>query len=99
MAEDETLQLIIRVLTLGGQEIDHRYVLCDSNESEKVIDNVVDMITAAMTPKISTPVWFEYPFIVYNPDNIFGIRTECLGSMEQGKAVRDEIKMKLIKTR
>jgi hypothetical protein len=48
-----------------------------------------------MAPKASLLVWFDNPLIVYNPDNILGIRTEFVGSEQDKKVIGARVKEKL----
>lgn len=96
MVEERNLQLIVRVLTVGGQNIDHRYILpSGEKEAEKFADDLAGMIKRAMAPKSSALVWFDSPLIVYNPDNILGIRTDLLGSEQEKRAMGIQMKVKL----
>jgi len=96
MVEERNLQLIVRVLTVGGQNLDHRYLLpSDDKEAEEIVGKLATMIARAMSPKTSVLVWFDNPLIVYNPDNILGIRTDLVGSEQEKRAIGAQVKMKL----
>ncbi len=96
MTEERHLQLIVRVLTVGGQNLDHRYIMpSDDKEGEELVEKLTRMIIRAMSPKTPLLVWFDNPLIVYNPDNILGIRTDLVGSEQDKKAVGGRVKEKL----
>jgi len=96
MADEKTQQLIVRVLTVGGQTIDHRNPIpTDEKEASRAIDKLAHMIMRAMAPKSSVLVWFDNPLIVYNPDNILGIRTELVGTEQEKQTIGTEVKSKL----
>jgi hypothetical protein len=96
MPEERTLALIVRVITVVGQNIDHRYIMpSDDKEAERTIDSLANMIMRAMAPKASALVWFDGPFIVYNPDNILGIRTDLVGSEQDKHIFETKLKKKL----
>jgi aspartyl aminopeptidase len=96
MPEERTLPLIVRVITVVGQNIDHRYTVpSDDKEAEKSIDSLANMIMRAMAPKASAIVSFDNPLIVYNPDNILGIRTDLVGSEQDNHIFETKLKKKL----
>jgi hypothetical protein len=96
MADEKILQLIVKVLTVGGQSIDHRHLIpSDEKEASRAIDKLANMIMRAMAPKSSVLVWFDNPLIVYNPDNIIGIRTELVGTEQEKLAMGTQVKSKL----
>ena len=96
MPEERTTQLLVRILTISGQTIDHRYFIpSDDSEADKVVDKAATMIMRAMAPKTSALVWFDNPSIVYNPDNILGIRTDLVASEQDKKTVGNMIRKKL----
>jgi hypothetical protein len=96
MPEERTTQLLVRILTISGQTIDYRYFIpSNDNEAENVVDKAANMITRAMAPKTSALVWFDNPPIVYNPDNILGIRTDLVASEQDKKTIGNMIRKKL----
>ncbi len=96
MSEDRTIQLTIRVLTVGGQHVDHRYTMpSDDKEAEEAINGLANMILRAITPKTSAIVWFDSPLILYNPDNIIGIRTDILSAEKDKQIFGIRLKNKL----
>lgn len=96
MSEDRTIELVIRVLTVGGQHVDHRYSMpSDDKEAEETINGLANMMLRAITPKTSAIVWFDSPLILYNPDNIIGIRTDILGLEKDKHIFGTRLKKKL----
>jgi hypothetical protein len=96
MPEERTTQLLVRILTISGQTIDHRYFIpANDNEAENVVVKAANMIMRAMAPKTSALVWFDNPPIVYNPDNILGIRTDLVASEQDKKTIGNMIRKKL----
>ena len=96
MPEERTTQLLVRILTISGQTIDHRYFIPpDDSEANNVVDKAANMIMRAMAPKTSALVWFDNPAIVYNPDNILGIRTDLVASEQDKKTIGNMIRKKL----
>ncbi|HXZ94734.1 MAG TPA: hypothetical protein VEG28_02345 [Dehalococcoidia bacterium] len=96
MTEEKNLQLLVRVMTVGGQTTDHRYILpSDNKKAEEFVEKLANMIARAMAPKTSQLVWFDSPMIVYNPDNILGIRANLVGSEHDKTSFDNQLKAKL----
>ena len=96
MTEEKNLQLLVRVMIVGGQAVDHRYILpSDDKKAEEVVGKLANMLTRAMAPKTSLLVWFDNPMTLYNPDNIVGIRTNLVGSEQDKMSFDNQLKAKL----
>ena len=94
--EKKNLQLILRVMTVGGHTTDHRYFMpSDDMKAEEFIEKLSSIITRAMAPKTSLLIWFDNPLIVYNPDNIIGIQPNLVGSEQDKTTFDNRLKAKL----